>query len=749
MPSLAMILALCLPCMATAQSNQIVLAWQSAEGAKSLPLPSGVEIQAGAARWKCTVQTHPVPGRTDCEDIRVAVNLLAGEVKAASISCLLEIPDWDPAGYVLVPGAVYNGNRFDVLPQGYPPLWRENSQFRVDMPVTITDQPRFNKGGSPGKIELDTGGASTPAVGLRTVDGRGFLLLTKQQCEFGNLGLTIEEQPTEKRLRLLVTAPRSRSKIPNMMGFRGGDPARDWKAGDTVTLHLRTWKFQAPSIQTLFDRFAECRKDLETSTPKPEIPFSAAWRLLEEKQNAHNWNESLGFYCHGNTNDASPKPLYDYWQLGWVSGGINTVANLLQGNDLSRSRSLRTLDFMFARTPAPSGFWHGSSDGKSFFGDAFWGPHPHNLSMVRKQADGLALGMKQLLILREQKSTVPTVWETSARGLAEAFIRNWDRYGQLGQYIDIKTGEIRVGGSTAGAHAPAGLVRAATYFHEPKFLQKAEEIARHFLRNDLANGVTTGGPGDALAAPDSESAFALVESFVELHQATGKPEWATAARDAVRQCASWVVSYDYRFPENSTLGKVNAHSTGAVVANIQNKHAAPAVCALSCDSLFKLWRSTGDETALDLVRDIAHGIPQYLSRNDRPLGIIQPGWMCERVNLSDWEGGDKVGGNVTFGAVWCENALMLTTAEIPGVHVNTDTRRVVVFDHVTARLEGDRLIIQNPTQFDADVKVLIENNAAASRALGIWTLRNAKQLAVAAGKTAELPVKISLPSHEP
>ena len=325
--------------------------------------------------------------------------------------------------------------------------------------------------------------------------------------------------------------------------------------------------------------------------------------------------------------------------------------------------------------------------------------------------------------------------------IGRAFIRNWDKYGQLGQYIDINTGEIRVGGSTAAALVPAGLARAAAYFNEPKYLQKAEEIGRYFQKNDLQSGVTTGGPGDALAAPDSESAFALVESFVELHQATGKPEWATAARDAVRQCASWVVSYDYRFPENSTLGKVNARSTGAVVANVQNKHAAPAVCALSGDSLFKLWRATGDETALDLVRDIAHGIPQYLSRADRPLGTIQPGWMCERVNLSDWEGEDKVGGNVTFGAVWCENALMLTTAEIPGVYVNTDTKRVVVFDHVTAQLEGDRLIIHNPTQFDADVKVLIENNAAASRALGIWTLKNAKHLAVPTGGRAEFPVK--------
>jgi hypothetical protein len=726
--------------LAHAQTRKVMLQFQSAAGAEAQPLPDTGELQIGGGRWSCQTQTSPVPGRQHCEDIAVTVKLLEGEAKAASVSYICEFPDWDPAGYVMMPGIVYNGNRFDVSFQPWPPLFREKSQYRVDTPITITDQPRLNKDGSPGKIELDTGACSTPAMALRTVDGRGFLLLTKQQCEFGNLGLTIEEQPAEKRLRLVVTAPRSRSRIPSGTAFGAGDPPRDWKAGDTVTIHMRAWKFPAPAIQTLFDRFVECRKDLESSTLVNEVPFSHAWHLLEDKLNNNNWNENLGFYCHGNTTKEA-KPLFDYWQLGWVSGGINTIGNILQGNDLSRIRAQRTLDFMFLKTPAKSGFWYGSSNGKDFHGDAFFDPHPNNLSMVRKQADGLAYGMKQLLLMREQKTPVPPAWETSARGLADTFIRHWQKYGQLGQFIDIETGDILVGGSTAGAHAPAGLARAAIYFREPKYLKCAEEIARHFLKHDLQNGVTCGGPGEAMAAPDSESAFGLTESLVELQQATGKPEWANAARAAVRQCASWVVSYDYRFPENSTLGQVKAHATGAVVANVQNKHAAPGICTLSGDSLFKLWRATGDETALDIIRDIAHGVPQYLSRPDRPLGTIAPGWMCERVNLSDWEGAHNVGGNVSFGAIWCENAMILTAAEIPGVYVNTDTKRVIVFDHVTAQLEGDKLIVHNPTQFDADVKVLLENKVAASRPLGTWTLKNAKPLAVPAGGKAEISTK--------
>jgi hypothetical protein len=70
---------------------------------------------------------------------------------------------------------------------------------------------------------------------------------------------------------------------------------------------------------------------------------------------------------------------------------------------------------------------------------------------------------------------------------------------------------------------------------------------------------------------------------------------------------------------------------------------------------------------------------------------------------------------------------------------------VVVFDHVTAQLAGDQLVVHNPTQFDADVKVLLENTAAASRPLGIWTLKNAKHLAVPAGGTAEISIQAAQP----
>jgi hypothetical protein len=199
-----------------------------------------------------------------------------------------------------------------------------------------------------------------------------------------------------------------------------------------------------------------------------------------------------------------------------------------------------------------------------------------------------------------------------------------------------------------------------------------------------------------------------------------------------------VVSFDYVFPADSTLGKSQARTTGAVWANIQNKCAAPGICTLSGDVLLRLWRASGDPLALDLLSDIAHGLPQYLSREDRLLGApMHPGWMCERVNLGDWEGAQGIGGNL-FGSCWAEVSLMLTTMEIPGLYVQPDTGMFHVFDHVEAEALGHHdgaltLKLTNPTRFDAEVRVLCEPSTACKQPLGLNMLLGTRIVRIPAG----------------
>ena len=126
------------------------------------------------------------------------------------------------------------------------------------------------------------------------------------------------------------------------------------------------------------------------------------------------------------------------------------------------------------------------------------------------------------------------------------------------------------------------------------------------------------------------------------------------------------------------------------------------------------------------------------------VGQMEPGMICERVNLSDWEGLAQVGGHIFGSSSWPETALLLTAAEIPGMYVRRDTGRVVVFDHVEAKLETSggkqKILIHNPTSFDAQINLLVENGADLERPLGINLGPKFQVVVVDAGQTVVVPL---------
>ena len=132
----------------------------------------------------------------------------------------------------------------------------------------------------------------------------------------------------------------------------------------------------------------------------------------------------------------------------------------------------------------------------------------------------------------------------------------------------------------------------------------------------------------------------------------------------------------------------------------------------------------------------------YVSRADKPVGeppAMRPGYICERVNFSDWEGRGNIGGSL-FGSCWPEVSMLLTAAEVPGIYVQPDTGLLCVLDHVEARLLGAEgewagLEVCNPTAFDAEVRVLAESASQARSVLGQAAALRWPVLAIPAGET--------------
>jgi hypothetical protein len=326
-------------------------------------------------------------------------------------------------------------------------------------------------------------------------------------------------------------------------------------------------------------------------------------------------------------------------------------------------------------------------------------------------------------------------------------VMTFQKFGQLGQYLDYETGDVVVGGSTASAMAPGALALAGQFFTQPEYMEVADALARRLYTCDVQAGITTGGPGEILKGADSESAFAMLESLIVLYEVTGEAHWLAWAEDMAAQCLTWCASYDYAFPPESWFGRLDMRAAGSVWANVQNKHCAPGICTLSGDSLFKLFRYTGKRIYLEQIQETAHNLPQYLSRADRPVGdpaIMKPGYLCERVNFSDWERRENVGGFL-FGSNWPEVSLMLTVVDLPGIYVQPDTGLLCVFDHLDVQLvsgdeDGAVLDCHNPTAFDADVRIFTEPSSAAGTILGQTAALHWPTCTVPAGATRRISV---------
>ncbi len=640
------------------------------------------------------------------------------EVEAFGIDLVLELPEWG-GGYVLVPGAVYDGNRFRVLDVPYPPMFAAEDG---DAPM-VTDVPRLPA------FHLLSGDASFPALGLwNPATGLARAILFPAATDLGLVGLRVEEGASGLAVRLQF--PGVRPERYTMVDTRSpsDDCGASVRAGWTMETRVAVVEAAASEVDGLFALVdANRHRCVEPASREPLRPLSSAAGLVHEVTMASRWHEKPGFFETADSDRGIP------FQVGWTGGGITSFAMLESDDPLAQARARGNVDFVCEALQGASGFF-GGGWGDGVVDDGFGRPHAAHWTMVRKNGDFLLFLMRHILAVED----APPRWTDAARRCAEAFARNAPDWGQ---FVDVRDGRVVVGGSACGGTALAGMALTASVLDEPRYLEAARAAGKRYAA-DVERGLLTGGPGEILKAPDSESAFGLVEGYMGLWEATGEALWLDLAGRAARQAASWVVPYDFLFPPASTFGRLGMRTGGTVVANVQNKHGAPGICTLSGLSLLKLYRATGELRWLDLAASIAHALPQYVSSAERPIyaeGRPMPsGWINERVNLSDWEAPVCGVGEALHGPCWSMASLLLTALELPGVYVDPERSVVACLDHVAASLEGGRLRLHNPTLDDARVRVLVDRDP--SRPLGELWWRAAPILEIAAGGWADYSV---------
>lgn len=696
------------------------------------------KLKIDDAHWQITLSRQPVPGNPEAIDYEVRFVCRRGEFRQGSVSVDLAFSNWSTENYVLLPAAAYNGNRFTYRRIRYSPKLLDPRDIGPDIPTIVSDVPKLTRGDGPSRIQQRTGDMSTPSAGFWDPNlKQGLWLLTTVGTQLGDSGIDIEENRDRTRATFTLTAPVVRERYKYRITdsrWPSDDQPHDFRAGDEVALRFRLHFFPAPELQELFDYFTDIRKSfVDNGEHRLVLPFSSAFPVQEKKFNELNWESNFGYYSVG------PRNMFlQDWQIGWTGGMISTFPLLWMGGEDTKRNVLRNFDWLFPDGLAPSGlFWDSGEKGDQWYGGDIRKPHTVNWHLIRKSGDGLFYVLKQLMLMEKMDIEVKPAWKNGTRGVADALVKIWKEHGQFGHFVDNPTGEVIVGGSTSGGIIPAALTLASQYYDEPQYLETAKAAAAYYHENYIKKGLTTGGPGDAMQNPDSESSYALVESYATLYEATGEEQWLRMGEDIARQFATWVISYNYDFPPESLFGKEGMYSMGAVFANTQNKHGAPGICTHSGLGLLKLYRATGEPFYAELLQDITRNMPQYLPHPEKPIEGAKTGWMCERVSTTDWLEGI---GEISYLTTWSETSLMLTYVEIPGVYIQPDRSLATAFDNVEATVVEDtpeeiKVKFTNPTKLPAEVKLLVENEAERKKALGPLALWNCPTVSLAPGES--------------
>lgn len=635
-------------------------------------------------------------------------------LQEAGVAVAFDSYGWSSDNYVMIPSVVYNGNRQRIVNREYATGLDASDYYRPDLALTSNPIPQLSpEFGAVSRLEVNVSNAATPVIAVYERQRKqGRLLFTDQGVERQGVvydhGLMMEESADRSVASFVISAPGVRGRKPEFIGFSASpDRGLNMQPGDSLVIRVDEVRFSTESVPGLLARFMKERK-LHTVVQEPRrlMPMSEVWqRMVRNIDERYYEGSQWQYYCPENA---------DWMSYGWIGGLMNTYPMLALGDALHLERVCRTFDFGLQHGYGASGYYYDvvGSDGEVLYRD---GAKLHSgIGLTRRNGDLLYWMVKQFQLLRRQgkAAVIAPVWEERVRLLADAFVRTWQAEGTWGNYLDMETGKVAAYNTTGGAMAVGGLVLAAAYFEEPRYLEVARLAADTYYQQFALVGFTSGGCGDILQNADSETAVALMTSLMTLYEATGEAVYLERAADLAHLCATWTVSFPYRLPDNAPLAKLGANLTGAVWASTQNKHGAPGFCTQSGDALFKLYRATGNELYADLLRDIIHAHAEGVQPNGK---ITERLTYCDADSRGSRGDGGKTGWNETNGA--------LMALEIPGVYVRTDLEKAYVFDHVAltglSRRGGRlQLTLYNPTAYDATVTLLAEDGETASRPLG-------------------------------
>src|SRR5204863_5235516 len=126
----------------------------------------------------------------------------------------------------------------------------------------------------------------------------------------------------------------------------------DWKTGDELALQFRIYVFDAKSIPDLLTKFMQVRKDfIGPNHPRNQLSMSKQLEMARAICSNNFITVPAGSYY-------TPENGKDF-QLGWVSGMMNSYPMLALNNEKERNRVAAELDFVVNKLQGNSGYFYG------------------------------------------------------------------------------------------------------------------------------------------------------------------------------------------------------------------------------------------------------------------------------------------------------------------------------------------------------------------------------------------------------
>jgi len=302
--------------------------------------------------------------------------------------------------FILVPSAVYDGNRFECIHIPYPPSIPQGKRL-LEEKIIANDIPRLLNDGD-NLFEHRLGSGASPIVALWDKHNCKGIIYAYSPLSNGTPFTESGFYITNKgEFNFCYPVVRKRRYNFSLGWEIGGDRYANIKNGETINFQVKKSEFACGSIEEFYDMVLQNRYAWGRKTEQKGLPLNEAFNTIKNKFNIHNWYEESGLYR------TYPYEEFRTFSSGWCGGGFipYIYRKLFEDTDsLNIERAHRFMNYIYPNTQAPSGLFYSQINEKGeITGDDFIDPSITSTHLIRRSADILFYHTSLFLYMQKQK----------------------------------------------------------------------------------------------------------------------------------------------------------------------------------------------------------------------------------------------------------------------------------------------------------------------------------------------------------